>query len=309
MFAVAPATRLTTNHNQERQPAISPDGRTLAFVGRYEGGSEIYTMPLDGGRPERRTFGTSGVQLCGFTAQGRLVYSSRHRSPLRDPQLFVFDPKTGTSRAIPLSEASHGAFAADGKILFFTRFQHRQHVKRYVGGRAEQLWRFGVGESKEAVPLTKDWAGTSHRAMVSTDRVYFISDRDGTRNLWSMTHEGKDLEQHSKHVGFDVLEASLSKGRIAYRVGASLRLLDLASGADPRDRDHATLRLRTVARALGRVTDQQDQFGRSLARREQTRARRTWAGFCCAGEGRRGTDRHLEPQARRALPQRDVPRS
>ena len=61
------AARLTTHANPERGPAISPDGKTVAFVGNYEGTSELYTMPLTGGRPVRRTFGADrGIQVSGF---------------------------------------------------------------------------------------------------------------------------------------------------------------------------------------------------------------------------------------------------
>lgn len=45
-------------------------------------------------------------------------------------------------------------------------------------------------------------------------RIYFLSDRDGTMNLWSMDEAGKHLKQHTKHQGFDIKSASLSEGKI-----------------------------------------------------------------------------------------------
>ena len=50
------AQRLTTHAESEGYPAISPDGRTLAFSASYEGPTEVYTMPLDGGLPTRLTY-------------------------------------------------------------------------------------------------------------------------------------------------------------------------------------------------------------------------------------------------------------
>src|SRR3954453_17997422 len=41
------ATRLTTHPAEESRPAISPDGKTLAFSAAYEGPTEVYTMPID----------------------------------------------------------------------------------------------------------------------------------------------------------------------------------------------------------------------------------------------------------------------
>ena len=49
------AARLTTHPGQERMPVISPDGATVAFIAHYEGSPEVYTMPLAGGRPTRRS--------------------------------------------------------------------------------------------------------------------------------------------------------------------------------------------------------------------------------------------------------------
>lgn len=50
------AQRLTSHPGQETFPAISPDGTTLAFAAEYEGPTEIYTMPVNGGVPMRHTF-------------------------------------------------------------------------------------------------------------------------------------------------------------------------------------------------------------------------------------------------------------
>ncbi len=75
------AARLTTHANPERGPAISPDGKTVAFVGNYEGTSELYTMPLTGGRPIRRTFGADR----GINCRGRTASRVHPRPPRTGP--------------------------------------------------------------------------------------------------------------------------------------------------------------------------------------------------------------------------------
>ncbi|MFT5216647.1 MAG: tricorn protease [Glaciecola sp.] len=50
------AQRLTTHAEEELFPKISPDGQTIAFTASYEGPSEVYTMPIDGGLPTRWTY-------------------------------------------------------------------------------------------------------------------------------------------------------------------------------------------------------------------------------------------------------------
>ncbi|MGW8180228.1 MAG: S41 family peptidase, partial [bacterium] len=133
-------------------------------------------------------------------------------------------------RLLPLSQASEGTFDESGKQLFFVRPAfHGNVTKRYRGGTARKIWKFVSGEP-EAEVLTQDFAGESHTPMWWRGRVYFISDRDGTMNLWSMNSSGGRLEQHTYHSGWDVRDADLNSGRIVYQLGADLWLYDIKSG-------------------------------------------------------------------------------
>jgi tricorn protease len=226
------ASRLTTHPAEESNPAISPDGRTLAFSAAYEGPTEVYTMPIDGGLPVRRTFEGAergGALVAGWTPGGEILYATTTASGLPSTQLARLDPATGRRALIPLAQASEGCY--DGETLFFTRFAFQgSHTKRYRGGTAQSLWRFD-GHT-EAAPLTADFAGTSRSPMVWQGRVYFVSDRDGTMNLWSMDEKGGTLSQHTFHRGWDVTSPDLSEGRIVYQLGADLRLFDVAANQD-----------------------------------------------------------------------------
>jgi tricorn protease len=233
------ATRLTTHPAEESNPAISPDGRTIAFSAAYEGPTEVYTMPIDGGLPVRRTFegeGRSGAMVVGWTPTGEILYATGHDTRLPGTELARLDPATGRRTLIPLAQASDGAFTPDGKTLFFTRFAFQgSHTKRYKGGAVQNLWRYSAtsGDADaEAAPLTADFAGTSKSPMLWQGRVYFVSDRDGTMNLWSMDEEGKDLRQLTSHQGWDVTSPDLSDGRIVYQLGADLRIFDIAAHQD-----------------------------------------------------------------------------
>ena len=54
------AHRLTTHSGWENRPAISPDGKTLAFAAILEGKAELYSMPLAGGVPVRMACSSAG---------------------------------------------------------------------------------------------------------------------------------------------------------------------------------------------------------------------------------------------------------
>lgn len=226
------AQRLTTHPAEESRAAISPDGKTIAFSASYEGPTEVYTLPLDGGIPVRQTFEGANALVVGWTPSGEVLYSTRRLSTLPNPQLARVDPKTGVRALVPLAQASDGTYDQSGRTLYFTRLAFQgSYTKRYQGGTAQNLWRFADGD-KEATALTADYKGTSKTPMLWKRRIYFLSDRDGTMNVWSMAERGGDLRQHTKHSGFDASNASLSDGRIAYQLGADIRMYDIEGNQD-----------------------------------------------------------------------------
>jgi tricorn protease len=226
------AQRLTSHPEEEGRPAISPDGKTLAFAATYEGPGEVYTLPLDGGMPTRLTWDASRPSWVSWTPQGEVLFATRKYSTLPNTQLVRIDPRTRARTVVPLAQASDGAFDAAVSSLVFTRLPFQgSHTRRYKGGTAQSLWRFTTG-AREAVPLTADYPGTSKTPMLWKGRVYFASDRDGVMNLWSMDEKGGTLTQHTKHRTYEVQSPSLSNGRIAYQCGADIRVFDIATGGD-----------------------------------------------------------------------------
>ena len=225
------AQRLTSHLGSETNAAVSPDGRLVAFSAQYEGPTEVYTMPVEGGLPTRHTYDGDAI-VVGWTPDGRIIYQSSHYSTLPNRQLLTINLKTGTSDLIPLSQASDGCFDAQGTTLFFTRLPFQgSHTKRYKGGTAQNIWKYELGKP-EASPLTADFAGTSKVPMWWNKRIYFASDRDGTMNLWSMNEDGKDLKQLTFHKGWDVKSPALRDGKIVYQVGADIHVFDIAANAD-----------------------------------------------------------------------------
>ena len=226
------ARRLTTHPAEEGNPVISPDGRTVAFTARYEGPAELYTMPIDGGLPVRWTHESDASIATGWSPDGDVIFTTAHYSTLPQNQLVKIDLETGARERVPLYTATEGSYDASGETLYFVRPAfHNNVTKRYRGGTARDVWKFADG-APEAVELTGDYGGESHSPMWWNGRVYFVTDRDGTMNVWSMDEDGGGLLQHTRHVGWDVQDPDLQDGRIIYQVGADLWLYDIASEQD-----------------------------------------------------------------------------
>jgi len=223
--------RLTTHEGLETNPVISPDGKEVAFTAQYEGSNEVYVMPLEGGVPRRLTYGLDGgVHPAAWLRDGRLLYATGAYSGYPIPQLVKLDPATLASELVPLAEASDGVYDENGE-LFFTRLPKQgSKTKRYKGGFIEQIWKFD-GKS-EAVNLTGDFDGTSSHPMLYNGRVYFLSDRDGTMNIWSMDKNGKDVRQETHSTALDLQSPSMSDSRIVYQKGADLYVYDAKDNSD-----------------------------------------------------------------------------
>ncbi len=220
------AQRLTSHAGYETSAAISPDGQWVAFSGQYEGPVEVYVMPLAGGLPKRLTFEGENALVRGWTPDGKILYATRAFATIPDNQLVAIDPKTAARTFVPLAQADEGDYSPDGKTLVFTRYSFQgSHAKRYVGGTAQNLWRFDAGAT-EATQYAPDFRGVSRWPMWLGERVYFATERDGTSNLWSMKPDGSDLRQHTRHADFGVKNPQGHGTQIVYQNGADLWLFD-----------------------------------------------------------------------------------
>ena len=168
------AQRLTTHPEEERYANISPDGKTLAYSASYEGPTEIYTMPIDGGITTRWTYESETSSVTNWSPDNKIIYQTQAYNKLPDEQLVTIDLKTKIKSVVPLYQASEGTQNEKGDWIFIRPADHGDAAKRYVGGTARQIWKFDG--NNEAVKLTNDYDGESHKPMWYDGKVFFISD-------------------------------------------------------------------------------------------------------------------------------------
>jgi tricorn protease len=253
------AQRLTSHVGEELTPAISADGKSVAYSGRFEGSAEIYTMPLSGGVPKQLTFdGGTRAKVAGYTPTGDVLYSTNRYSGFPQQRLYTLNPTNGARTAIPLAEAAEGCYL-NNTLIFARQELISDNIKRYKGGGAQQIWAFS-SNGVEAQHLTKGVETTNRQPMCAQGRVYFLSDRDGTMNVWSMTATGTDLRQHTKLKDFDIRAASASTNHIALQIAGEIWLLTLADNTLKKvpislQSDFMQLRPRWLKNPLDYLTD------------------------------------------------------
>ncbi|MBN1421626.1 MAG: PD40 domain-containing protein [Planctomycetes bacterium] len=226
------ARRLTKHEGLEADARFSPDGERIAFSAEYGGNRDVYVMPREGGEPVRLTFHPASDQPVGWRPDGsEVIFRSARNHPHGAQEVFSVPAGGGCSRSIPVDLCSWIAFRPDGRTAALVPIGREFRTwKRYRGGLAEDIW---VGDVEEGVfRRVTDFEGIDTFPMWHDGRIYFLSDRDGVANIWSMAPDGSDARQHTRHTAFDARWPSIGDGRIVYMYAGGLRVLDLRDGSD-----------------------------------------------------------------------------
>lgn len=224
------AVRLTTNLGEVSRPYLSPDGQTIAFTGREEGGSEVYCMPAEGGLEQRLTYLGAGLQVAGWTPDGSsIIFASNAGQPFQKMfMLYKVGRGGGQPERLPVGIAHNIAFAPKGSgIVIGRNTGDPARWKRYRGGTAGVLWIDPTGKGKFRQLLSI--RGNLGSPMWIGNRIYFLSDHESIGNLYSCTPAGEDLHRHTNSLDFYIRNASTDGKRIVYHAGGELFIYDPAT--------------------------------------------------------------------------------
>ena len=116
------ARRLTSDVGVETDPIFSPDGKTIAFSGEYDGNLDLFVVPTAGGVPVRLTSHPYGDRAIGFTPDGKRILFRSGRNSFANPRLFTVALDGGLPTEVPLPQAEEGSFSPDGKRIAYVPF-------------------------------------------------------------------------------------------------------------------------------------------------------------------------------------------
>jgi len=221
-------TQVTELAGEELQPTISPDGNYVAFVKTVAGEADIYHMRIGGGNPINLTkgSGTQNIQPA-FSPEGDMI---AFRSERDGGGIFLMGSTGESVRRLTKEgfnpswspDGQHIVYASEGIVHPFSRatvsslwtvdVRDGTSKKLYDGDGVQPRWSpdgariifwglpTGTGQRElfdipagggTPVRLTDndaiDW-----NPVWSADgkKIYFLSDRGGTMNVWTMTASG-----------------------------------------------------------------------------------------------------------------------
>ena len=218
---------------------FSPDGKNIAFTGQYDGNTEVYVMPAEGGVPQRVTYtatldrddlsdrmGPNNIVMT-WKDNENIVYRSR-RITWDDfvGQLFVANIKGGLGEQLPFEEGGWITYSPDGQKIAFNRVMREFRTwKYYRGGMADDVWIFDF-KTKELTNITNNVAQDIF-PMWAGDKIYFCSDRDRTMNIFCYDLNTKQTTKVTDYTYYDVKYPSLGDNDIVYENGGELYRLSL----------------------------------------------------------------------------------
>ena len=115
------AQRLTANLGGVLYPSYAPNGEHLAFVGREEGNTEVYSMPADGGEARRLTYLSSDCRVLGWSRDSSHIlfmsaYGQAHRGEYEIYRIAA-DTTNGAVEKLPYGPAQSIDFGPHGGVL------------------------------------------------------------------------------------------------------------------------------------------------------------------------------------------------
>jgi tricorn protease len=227
-----PARRLTTHPGTEYFPQFSPDGSLIAFTGEYDGNRDVFVITAEGGEPRRLTWHPGPDEVLGWTPDGKkILFRSRRLNPLGF-EVFTVAPGGGDPERVPVGYAGRFAIDPQSGLWAFNRVsQENATWKRYRGGLNSEMW---VGDPRKAdFKRVSGFDGMNGFPMWHQGRIYYLCDRGGTANIWSMKPDGSDAKRHTDLGRWDARWPSIGPdGRIVFTLAADIHVFDPASGAE-----------------------------------------------------------------------------
>ncbi len=237
------ARRLTSDPGYEMFAKISPDGKWIAFTAQYDGNTEVYVMPVQGGVPRRLTYtatlnrddvsdrmGPNNIVMGWTPDSKKIIFRSRmHSFNSFRGHLYLVDLQGDMPEPLPIMDGGFCSFSPDGKKLAFNYvFREFRTWKHYRGGMADDIWiyDFKTGKAKRlfknpAQDIFPMWHG---------DKIYFISDRDWIMNLFVYDLKTGKTTKLTKFDTYDIKFPSIGKNRIVFENGGYLYYYDIPTG-------------------------------------------------------------------------------
>ena len=228
--------RLSADGAPVSNPRFARDGSAVAWTSWRDGPAEVYLAGVDGERARRLTYwGEADATVCGWTPDGEILALTASGQPFeRQAWAHAVPVDGGPARRLPFGPVASVAVEPGAQALLNgTWGRDPAYWKRYRGGTAGRLWTSVDGAPFRRLLATVN--GQFASPMLVGGRLAFLSDHEGTGNVYSCLLDGSDLRRHTDHDGFYARQAATDGRRVVYQCQGEIWILDdLTPDSQPR---------------------------------------------------------------------------
>lgn len=198
------ARPLTIGEDYAYMPVYSPDGSKLAFASDRYGNFDVFVMPASGGTAERLTYHSGGDYPYTFTPDGEhVVFGGRYQDATENllfptgaqPELYRVAVADGTISQVFTVPAEEVRYAGDYLYYQDQKGYENEWRKHHTSAIARDLWRYNTQDGSYE-QLTNHEAEDRHPVPAGDGQtVYFLSERNGDFNVFSMPAGGGEAAQ------------------------------------------------------------------------------------------------------------------
>ncbi len=199
------AHQLTTNAAYDAYPIWSPDGKSIAFASTREGSSDVYLISSKGGVPTRLTTHSSNEYPIAFYDNNHVLFSANiipSAKSVLTPRNFSQVYKVATTGGRPTLFSTIAmediCINGNGDILYHDNKGYedpfRKHHKSAI---TRDIWLCSKGKYSKLTTFR----GEDRTPVWTADGLafYYLSEQDGTFNVWKRNIDGGSEQQLTHH--------------------------------------------------------------------------------------------------------------
>lgn len=203
------ATQITSNKEYDGVPVWTPDGKGIVFVSTREGSDDIFITSANGGTPRRLTTNSGNEKPLTFLNDSILLFNASQlpgKNTARAPfstQIYKLNvnknnPRPSLYLSLPVVSANANS---KGELLYQDRKGVEDVLRKHErsSGTAD-VWLYDGGNN--FTQLTTFNGGDQSPVWGQNGKYYFVSEKDGTLNVYESTigsNTDKQLTSFTKH--------------------------------------------------------------------------------------------------------------
>ena len=203
------ALQITTHPSHDTRPVWSPDGKTLAFASDRMGSMDIYVVDKEGGTPKRLTTHSGNETPITFKDNGHLLFQANILPSTEDiqfasgqfPQVYEVSIEGGRPTMFSSMPMEDISFSSDGKkILYHDKKGYEDPWrKRHTSSITRDVWMCNLEGERSYKKLSTFNGEDRNPVWANTDTYYYLSEQNGSFNVFKASLNGGSSVQITKH--------------------------------------------------------------------------------------------------------------